>query len=43
MHRYDIWFGTDGDYIVLQKLEDGQWRECTRWLIPGSQLHSWMD
>lgn len=43
MHRYDIWFGTDGDYVVLNKFEDGAWVECTRWLIPGSHLHTWMD
>lgn len=36
MHRYDIWFGTDGDYVVLRKFENGWWQECTCWLIPNT-------
>jgi hypothetical protein len=37
MHRYNIWFGTDGDYVQLLKLDNGLWRVCTSWLIPGTQ------
>lgn len=38
MHRYDIWYGTDGDYITLQKFDNGMWVVCTRWLIPNTQI-----
>jgi len=38
MQKYDIWFGSDGDYVILFKLHEGYWRECTRWLIPNTQI-----
>lgn len=37
-HRYSIWFGPDGDYVVFESFEDGYWCEHTRLLIPGSQI-----
>jgi hypothetical protein len=37
MHRYDIWYDTDGDYVCLLKL-DGYWHECARWMIPGTWI-----
>lgn len=38
MHRYSLTFEDDGDYVVLESLQDGEWVEHTRWLIPGSQI-----
>lgn len=38
MHRYEIWYGSDGDYIILASLVDGRWKNHTQWLIPGTQL-----
>jgi hypothetical protein len=38
MDRYDIWFGTDGDYVIHQRLLEGIWWPVSSWLIPNSQI-----
>lgn len=38
MHRYDVWFGLDGDYVVWHKFEHGYWIAHAWWLIPGTQV-----
>ncbi|MGY3589315.1 hypothetical protein [Bradyrhizobium sp. USDA 4350] len=37
-HRTELWFGSDGDYVIWQSLQNGQWVTHATWMIPGTQL-----
>lgn len=38
MDRVSIWFGTDGDYAIRERLWEGRWYPISSWLIPNSQI-----
>ncbi len=38
MQRTDIWFGSDGDYVVTERFVNGSWTVVSSWLIPNSQI-----
>lgn len=39
-HRYQIVYENDADYIVWESLQNGEWIEHSRWMVPGSSMEN---